>query len=86
MQRVLQDVYGHDLDNPPEEAKGRGALPREPHQALWEHNSPERWHQIAEKRNPQPVEEIPGMPPRQELVAQMLAALGMTPADGAPGQ
>jgi NAD(P)-dependent dehydrogenase (short-subunit alcohol dehydrogenase family) len=46
----------------------------------------ERWHQIAEKRNPQPVEEIPGMPPRSELVAQMLAALGMTPADGAPGQ
>jgi NAD(P)-dependent dehydrogenase (short-subunit alcohol dehydrogenase family) len=46
----------------------------------------ERWHQIAEKRNPQPVEEIPGMPPRQELVAQMLAALGMTPADSAPGQ
>ncbi len=47
----------------------------------------ERWHQIAEKRNPQPAEEIPGMPPRHELVAQMMAALGMAPPDGgAPAQ
>jgi hypothetical protein len=51
MQRVLQDVYGLDLFNPPEEAKGRGALPREPHQALWEQNSPDRWKQIAQRWN-----------------------------------
>jgi NAD(P)-dependent dehydrogenase (short-subunit alcohol dehydrogenase family) len=50
----------------------------------------ERWHQIAEQRNPEPPEEIPGMPPRSELVAEMLAALGMAPAaaeaDGSASQ
>jgi NAD(P)-dependent dehydrogenase (short-subunit alcohol dehydrogenase family) len=39
----------------------------------------ERWHQIAEQRNPELPEEVPGMPPRSELVAEMLAALGLAP-------
>jgi NAD(P)-dependent dehydrogenase (short-subunit alcohol dehydrogenase family) len=39
----------------------------------------ERWHQIAERRNPQPPEEMPGMPPRSQIIAESLAALGLTP-------
>jgi NAD(P)-dependent dehydrogenase (short-subunit alcohol dehydrogenase family) len=37
----------------------------------------ERWHQIAERRNPEPPEHLPGMPPRSQIVTEVLAALGM---------
>jgi NAD(P)-dependent dehydrogenase (short-subunit alcohol dehydrogenase family) len=40
----------------------------------------ERWHQIAERCNPEPPEAMPGMPPRSQIVAEVLAALGMAPA------
>jgi NAD(P)-dependent dehydrogenase (short-subunit alcohol dehydrogenase family) len=39
----------------------------------------ERWHQIAEQRNPEPADHVPGMPPRSQLEAEILAALGMAP-------
>ena len=35
------------------------------------------WHQIAERRNPEPPEHLPGMPPRSQIVNEVLAALGM---------
>jgi NAD(P)-dependent dehydrogenase (short-subunit alcohol dehydrogenase family) len=41
----------------------------------------ERWHQIAEQRNPEPPERTPGMPPRSQLVAEMMAAMGLGPTD-----
>lgn len=36
-----------------------------------------RWETIAERADPQPVEEVPGMPPRQQIMAELAAALGL---------
>ena len=46
MQRILLDVYGADLLNPPEEARKKGVLPRAFHRGLWEQYSRARWQQI----------------------------------------
>jgi NAD(P)-dependent dehydrogenase (short-subunit alcohol dehydrogenase family) len=35
----------------------------------------ERWHRIAERLDPEPPENVPGLPPRSQLVAEMMAAL-----------
>jgi NAD(P)-dependent dehydrogenase (short-subunit alcohol dehydrogenase family) len=39
----------------------------------------ERWHLIAERHNPVEPEQMPGMPPRAQMIAEVLAALGMAP-------
>jgi hypothetical protein len=46
MQRILLDVYGADLLNPPDGARQKNVLPRELHRDLWEHNSQQRWQEI----------------------------------------
>jgi NAD(P)-dependent dehydrogenase (short-subunit alcohol dehydrogenase family) len=38
-----------------------------------------RWDSIAERADPAPAEQIPGMPPRNQIVDEVMAALGMTP-------
>jgi NAD(P)-dependent dehydrogenase (short-subunit alcohol dehydrogenase family) len=35
-----------------------------------------RWHRIAEGENPEPSEETPGLPPRAQIMAEVMAALG----------
>jgi NAD(P)-dependent dehydrogenase (short-subunit alcohol dehydrogenase family) len=40
----------------------------------------ERWHLIAERHNPVEPEQMPGMPPRAQMIAEVMAALGL----GAP--
>jgi len=35
----------------------------------------ERWHRIADGLDPEPAENVPGMPPRSQIVAEMMAAL-----------
>jgi NAD(P)-dependent dehydrogenase (short-subunit alcohol dehydrogenase family) len=37
----------------------------------------ERWHRIAERLDPDPPENVPGMPPRSQIVAELMAALGV---------
>jgi NAD(P)-dependent dehydrogenase (short-subunit alcohol dehydrogenase family) len=37
----------------------------------------ERWATIAERADPQPAEEVPGMPPRSQILAEVAAALGL---------
>ena len=37
----------------------------------------ERWATIAERADPQPPEEVPGMPPRSQILAEVAAALGL---------
>jgi NAD(P)-dependent dehydrogenase (short-subunit alcohol dehydrogenase family) len=39
----------------------------------------ERWHRIMDRDNPVEHEQVPGMPPRSQVIAEVLAALGMTP-------
>jgi NAD(P)-dependent dehydrogenase (short-subunit alcohol dehydrogenase family) len=39
----------------------------------------ERWATIAERADPQPPEEMPGMPPRSQILAEVAAALGTPP-------
>jgi hypothetical protein len=46
MQRILVDVYGADLLNPPEGAFRKSVLPRALHRDLWERNSRQRWQEI----------------------------------------
>ncbi|MEQ8435961.1 MAG: SDR family NAD(P)-dependent oxidoreductase [Ilumatobacter fluminis] len=43
----------------------------------------ERWHRVAERQNPEPPEEFPGMPPRSEMIAQMMEAMAHAMGDGA---
>jgi hypothetical protein len=45
-ERILRDAYDIDLLNPPEEARGKGAIPNGVNQAAWEHFSLERWRRI----------------------------------------
>ena len=46
MQRILSDVYGLDLFNPPPEAVGSGRIPPLAHRRAWESYSPEKWRSI----------------------------------------
>jgi hypothetical protein len=41
-----------------------------------------RWERIAEKLDPQPEENTPGMPPREQLMAETMAALEAMAAGG----
>ena len=46
LERILRDVYAIDLFNPPEQARGLGAIPNEVNRATWEQFSLERWREI----------------------------------------
>jgi len=39
----------------------------------------ERWDTIAERVNPSPASQTPGMPPPEQLMAEVMAALGLSP-------
>jgi NAD(P)-dependent dehydrogenase (short-subunit alcohol dehydrogenase family) len=39
-----------------------------------------RWDTIAERADPSPSEQTPGLPPREQIVAEVMAALGMAPS------
>jgi NAD(P)-dependent dehydrogenase (short-subunit alcohol dehydrogenase family) len=39
----------------------------------------ERWHGIMERRDPVEHEHVPGMPPRSQVIAEVMAALGLAP-------
>jgi NAD(P)-dependent dehydrogenase (short-subunit alcohol dehydrogenase family) len=55
-----------------------------PHQD-WMEIAIERWHRIAEGVDPVPPEGIPGIPPRDQIIAEVMALLeSMTPPDPAP--
>jgi hypothetical protein len=47
MDRILREVYGVDLFNPPAEARGGGRVPNEFSRRIWEAYSTEKWSQIA---------------------------------------
>lgn len=49
MRRILSDVYGIDLLNPPDEARGAGRIPPMANRKSWEAYSPAKWREI--KRN-----------------------------------
>ncbi len=49
----------------------------------------DRWHSVAAREDPVPAEHVPGMPPREQIIAEVLASLGLappgtSPADDAP--
>ena len=44
----------------------------------------ERWATIAERADPQPPEDVPGMPPRSQILAEVAAALGLDVPATAP--
>ncbi len=46
MQRMLRDIYGLDLFNPPPDAVGAGRIPATSHGKTWESYSPEKWRAI----------------------------------------
>jgi len=46
MQRILRDVYGLDLFNPPPEAIGAGRVPLQAHRKTWEGYSLDKWRAI----------------------------------------
>jgi hypothetical protein len=46
MKRILRDVYGVDLLNPPDEARGAGRIPPLANQKVWEAYSLENWQEI----------------------------------------
>jgi NAD(P)-dependent dehydrogenase (short-subunit alcohol dehydrogenase family) len=35
----------------------------------------DRWHTIAERIDPQPIEQMPGLPPRSQIIEEVMAAL-----------
>jgi hypothetical protein len=51
VERILREVYEIDLFNPPEEARGRGAIPNGPNRAAWEKYPRERWRWIRRSYN-----------------------------------
>lgn len=63
LERILRDVYAIDLFNPPEEARGLGAIPNKFNLAAWQRFSPEQWRQI---RHAYHVTQVM-TPPRWEL-------------------
>jgi hypothetical protein len=46
MERILREVYGIDLLNPPEEARGAGRIPPMANRRVWESYSAEKWRDI----------------------------------------
>ena len=46
MQRMLREIYGLDLFNPPPDAVGAGRIPALSHRKTWEGYSPETWRAI----------------------------------------
>jgi hypothetical protein len=46
MQRILRDVYGLDLANPPPDAIGAGRIPALSHRETWESYSADKWRSI----------------------------------------
>ena len=46
MERILRDVYGVDLFDPPAEAWKTGMVPPVFNRGVWEQYSPERWHEV----------------------------------------
>jgi hypothetical protein len=46
MARILRDVYGVDLLNPPEEARGAGRVPPQANRQTWEAYPPDKWQDI----------------------------------------
>jgi hypothetical protein len=46
MQRMLRDIYGLNLFNPPPEAVGAGRIPAQSHRETWESYSTEKWRAI----------------------------------------
>ena len=51
MDRILREVYGVDLFNPPEEARFRGSVPPEFTKAVWQSYSREQWDEVAHRFN-----------------------------------
>jgi hypothetical protein len=47
MERILREVYGIDLMNPPEEARGAGRIPPMANRRVWESYSTEKWRVIS---------------------------------------
>jgi len=43
-----------------------------------------RWEHMAQRLDPEPPEQIPGLPPFEQLAAEMLVAMGLAPTDAAP--
>jgi hypothetical protein len=46
MQRILREIYGLDLSNPPPDAIGAGRIPALSHRERWESYSTEKWREI----------------------------------------
>lgn len=46
MRRILREVYGLDLFNPPPDAVGAGRIPPRSHRATWESFTAEKWQAI----------------------------------------
>jgi hypothetical protein len=46
MHRILQDVYGIDLLDPPDADVGAGVIPAGINRAVWEGYSRDRWREI----------------------------------------
>jgi hypothetical protein len=46
MERILREVYGVDLLNPPEEARGAGRIPPLATQKVWENYSTDKWREL----------------------------------------
>jgi len=40
----------------------------------------QRWDTIAERADPSPALQTPGMPPQEQIMADVLAALGLSPS------
>jgi hypothetical protein len=49
MDRILREVYGVDLLNPPEEARFRGSIPPAFTRAVWQSYSREQWAALARR-------------------------------------
>jgi len=60
LERILRDVYAIDLFNPPEEARGRGAIPNDTNRAAWERFSREHWRLIRRRYGVTQVMTPPG--------------------------
>jgi NAD(P)-dependent dehydrogenase (short-subunit alcohol dehydrogenase family) len=43
----------------------------------------ERWHRIADRLDPDPPEDVPGLPPRSQIVSEVLAAMAAAAAEPA---
>ncbi len=51
MNRIMRDVYGVDLFNPPEEARGGGVIPRHTNRHAWEGYTRKKWQEIRRAYN-----------------------------------